>query len=154
MSRNQAALTEAEVKYTAAQAEAERLRGLVNDFAARAAEAEAEEVSARDAAETANRLAENAIKKMCIRDSYFMIGLPFESDSDLRGIADLCQKILRLAKANRPPEVKKPIQISLGVSSFVPKCDTPFQWQPQDSIEELKRKQDLLREYIKPLRCV
>ena len=85
---------------------------------------------------------------------YFMIGLPFESDSDLRGIADLCQKILRLAKANRPPEVKKPIQISLGVSSFVPKCDTPFQWQPQDSIEELKRKQDLLREYIKPLRSV
>lgn len=66
MSRNQAALTEAEVKYTAAQAEAERLRGLVNDFAARAAEAEAEEVSARDAAETANRLAENAIK---IRES-------------------------------------------------------------------------------------
>ena len=85
---------------------------------------------------------------------YFMIGLPFESDSDLRGIADLCQKILRVAKANRPPEVKKPIQISLGVSSFVPKCDTPFQWQPQDSLEELKRKQDLLREYIKPLRSV
>ena len=85
---------------------------------------------------------------------YFMLGLPFESDSDLQGIAALCQKILRLGREHKPPELKKPIQISLGVSSFVPKCDTPFQWQPQDSLDELKRKQELLREYIKPLRSV
>ncbi|MBQ6807912.1 MAG: TIGR03960 family B12-binding radical SAM protein, partial [Firmicutes bacterium] len=85
---------------------------------------------------------------------YFMLGLPFESDSDLKGIAELCQKILRLGKEHKPAEIKKPIQISLGVSSFVPKCDTPFQWQPQNALEELKRKQDLLREYIKPLRSV
>ncbi|MDO4732406.1 MAG: TIGR03960 family B12-binding radical SAM protein, partial [Bacillota bacterium] len=85
---------------------------------------------------------------------YFMIGLPFESDSDLKGIAELCQKILRLGKEHKPAEIKKPIQLSLGVSSFVPKCDTPFQWQPQDAPEELKRKQELLREYIKPMRSV
>lgn len=85
---------------------------------------------------------------------YFMLGLPYESDSDLKGIAELCQKILRLGREHKPAEIKKPIQISLGVSSFVPKCDTPFQWQPQDSLAELKRKQELLREYIKPLRSV
>ena len=85
---------------------------------------------------------------------YFMLGLPFESDSDIRAIAALCRKILQLGKANRPPEVKKPLRMSLGVSSFIPKCHTPFQWQPQCGEEELKRRQDLLKEEIKPMRQV
>ncbi|MBR3392385.1 MAG: TIGR03960 family B12-binding radical SAM protein [Firmicutes bacterium] len=85
---------------------------------------------------------------------YFMLGLPFESDSDVKAIAALCRKILQLGKANRPAEVKKPLRMSLGVSSFIPKCHTPFQWQPQCGEAELKRRQDLLKEEIKPMRQV
>ena len=85
---------------------------------------------------------------------YFMLGLPFESDSDIRSIAALCRKILQLGKAHKPAEIKKPLRMSLGVSSFIPKCHTPFQWQPQCPEAELKRRQDLLKEEIKPMRQV
>lgn len=85
---------------------------------------------------------------------YFMIGLPEETDSDIRAIAELCEKILRLGKRHRPPEVKKPLGLTLGVASFVPKSHTPFQWRGQNSPEQLKRKQELLRDSIKHLRQV
>jgi len=85
---------------------------------------------------------------------YFMLGLPYETDSDIIAIAELCRKILQLGKRNKPADVKKPLRLSLGVSSFVPKCNSPFQWQGQDSLAELQRKQELLREHIKPLRQV
>lgn len=64
--RNNTAYIDAVAGLDSSLAEAERLRGIVADYAAKAAEAEAEEKSARDAVETANRLAENAIK---IRES-------------------------------------------------------------------------------------
>ena len=67
---------------------------------------------------------------------------------------ELCRKILQLAKQHKPAEIKKPIKITLGVSSFVPKPHTPFQWFGQDSIEQLSAKQQLLRETIRPMRQV
>lgn len=85
---------------------------------------------------------------------YFIIGLPYETDSDITAIADLCRQILRIGKENKPAEIKKPVRISLGVAYFVPKCNTPFQWRAQDSAAELRRKNDLLREAIRPLRQV
>lgn len=85
---------------------------------------------------------------------YFMIGLPFETDSDIIAIAALCKKIVQLGRQHKPAEVKKPLKLSLGVSSFVPKSHTPFQWQGQNSAALLKHKQELLREQVKPLRQV
>ncbi len=85
---------------------------------------------------------------------YFMIGLPFETMEDLDAIATMCRKLLTIARQNKPAEVHKPISISLGVSSFVPKPHTPFQYWPQDSIEQLRQKQDYLRQLIKPMRQV
>ena len=83
---------------------------------------------------------------------YFMIGLPFEEDEDIIAIADLCAKIMKSAKAAKPDYVKKQISISLGVSTFVPKCDTPFQWCGQIPKEEIRRRQQLLREKVKAVR--
>lgn len=85
---------------------------------------------------------------------YFMIGLPYEENADITAIGELCRKILQLAKQHKPAEIKKPIKITLGVSSFVPKPHTPFQWFGQDSIEKLRAKQQLLRETIRPMRQV
>ena len=85
---------------------------------------------------------------------YFMIGLPGETDEDILGISLLCRKVIDCARQSRPPGRKKPLKISLGVASFVPKPHTPFQWSGQNSMEELKRKQSLLRDSIRPLKQV
>lgn len=85
---------------------------------------------------------------------YFMIGLPNETDDDILAIAELCGRVLGCARRHKPSHVRKPIKISLGVASFVPKSHTPFQWYGQNSIEELRRKQALLRDAIRPLKQV
>jgi len=75
---------------------------------------------------------------------YFMIGLPTETLEDVRGIAILCNKILFMAKniCTRKPS------ISVSVSSFIPKPFTPFQWENQNSIDELQYKQSLLKKHL------
>lgn len=75
---------------------------------------------------------------------YFMIGLPTETDDDVRGIGELCQRIAD-NYYNTPDRPKgRGIQISASVSSFVPKPFTPFQWEAQDSAEEFRRKHGVL----------
>jgi radical SAM family uncharacterized protein/radical SAM-linked protein len=71
---------------------------------------------------------------------YFMIGLPTEGEEDLKGIESLCQKALRVAR-----RLKASAQMNLSISTFIPKTHTPFQWEPQCSMEEAKRKQQFLR---------
>ena len=75
---------------------------------------------------------------------YFMIGLPTETDEDVVGINVLSQKVVEEFYSNPDKPKGKGVNVSAGVSSFVPKPCTPFQWEPQDTREELKRKQKLL----------
>ncbi len=77
---------------------------------------------------------------------YFMVGLPTETDDDVVGINELAQKVVNEFYNNPDKPKGKGVSISAGVSSFVPKPCTPFQWEPQDTREELKRKQQLLLE--------
>lgn len=79
---------------------------------------------------------------------YFMMGLPTETDEDLKGIADLGQKIVDMyyAMPNRPKG--KSVSVSLSVAVFVPKPFTPFQFEPQISKEEMERKQAYLKSCI------
>jgi radical SAM family uncharacterized protein/radical SAM-linked protein len=72
---------------------------------------------------------------------YFMIGLPTERDEDVRAIADLARKAFRLGRGRTPR-----CQIHVGVSTFVPKPFTPFQWDAHLPIEETRRRQALLRD--------
>lgn len=67
---------------------------------------------------------------------YFMIGLPFEKDEDIREIAVLVEKIVKKIKQSGS-RIKR---ISVSLSPFVPKAHTPFQWCAMDSREEIKRK--------------
>ncbi|MDO4581096.1 MAG: TIGR03960 family B12-binding radical SAM protein [Bacillota bacterium] len=85
---------------------------------------------------------------------YFMIGLPFEQDEDIAAIAGLCRQIVAAARAWRPPGARKPLKITLGVASFVPKAHTPFQYAGGCGAEQLQHKQQLLLELLKPLRQV
>ena len=76
---------------------------------------------------------------------YFMIGLPTETEEDVLGIADLAEKIAELSRSVKGRRVN----ISVSVSSFVPKPFTPFQWEAQDAMELLEKKQALLRSAVK-----
>ncbi|MCB9555172.1 MAG: TIGR03960 family B12-binding radical SAM protein [Deltaproteobacteria bacterium] len=72
---------------------------------------------------------------------YFMIGHPQETIEDVQEICDLAQAVLAVGRQ----EVGHRAQVNVGVSTFVPKPHTPFQWVPCDSIEQIKDKQALLR---------
>ncbi len=77
---------------------------------------------------------------------YFMIGLPTETDDDIKGIGDLVNKVLVAAREATPPAQRGGLKIGVSVSTFVPKANTPFQWEPQVRLEEVRRKQGVLRE--------
>ncbi|MDT8902251.1 TIGR03960 family B12-binding radical SAM protein [Anaeroselena agilis] len=77
---------------------------------------------------------------------YFMIGLPTETDDDIRGIAALAYRVLDIY---REVKGKRGARVSVSVSSFVPKPHTPFQWYGQDAVAELERKQQLLKSLFK-----
>ncbi len=79
---------------------------------------------------------------------YFMNGLPTETDEDIEGIAALAKKVVDQYYALPKPERPKGLGVTVSVSCFVPKPFTPFQWEKQDTYEELMRKQSLLRTFI------
>ncbi len=85
---------------------------------------------------------------------YFMIGLPTETFEDVEGIADLAQKVLDVFYSIPKEERKgRGVNITISTSSFVPKPHTPFQFEPQNSMEMLIEKQKFLKEKIKS-RCI
>jgi radical SAM family uncharacterized protein len=75
---------------------------------------------------------------------YFMIGLPTETDEDIEGIARLAKEVLAIGRRRGVPA-----EVHVGVSTFVPKAHTPFQWHGQDTIEEIRRKQAFLRSLVR-----
>jgi len=79
---------------------------------------------------------------------YFMLGLPTETDEDLKGIADLGQKIVNIyySMPNKPKG--KSVSVSISVSTFVPKPFTPFQFEPQIDEAEIRRRQEYLKSQI------
>ncbi|NLN92962.1 MAG: TIGR03960 family B12-binding radical SAM protein [Candidatus Hydrogenedens sp.] len=80
---------------------------------------------------------------------YFMIGLPTETDEDVKAIADLCIRTLLTSK-----KIRSRAQLRLGVSTFVPKAFTPFQWAAQIGLEETREKHQLLAELLRPHRAI
>ncbi len=79
---------------------------------------------------------------------YFMLGLPTETDEDLKGIADLGQKIVDLYYALPERPKGKSVSVSISVSTFVPKPFTPFQFEPQITVDEIRRRQEYLKSQI------
>jgi radical SAM superfamily enzyme YgiQ (UPF0313 family) len=72
---------------------------------------------------------------------YFMIGHPSETLEDVQAIADLCKKVI--AEGRKVIGMKA--KLNAGVSTFVPKSQTPFQWVSCDTPEQIRAKQALLR---------
>ncbi|MGN0377485.1 MAG: TIGR03960 family B12-binding radical SAM protein [Suilimivivens sp.] len=80
---------------------------------------------------------------------YFMLGLPFETKEDIKGIAELCNKIAALFYETVPKEKRSgKVQIVASTSFFIPKPFTPFQWAPQCRKEDFLDKAYLTRTSI------
>ena len=81
---------------------------------------------------------------------YFMLGLPTETEEDMKGIAHLAEKIAEEYYDLIPKEKRHgKIQINVSTSFFVPKPFTPFQWAgmytEQDFIDKAKVVKDEIR---------
>lgn len=76
---------------------------------------------------------------------YFMIGLPLETDDDVVGIAELANTAYERMKAATPPDQRGNLRLGVSVALFVPKAQTPFQWDGQISAEEALRRVHLIK---------
>jgi radical SAM family uncharacterized protein len=73
---------------------------------------------------------------------YFMIGHPQESLNDVKAVADLAWQILRIGRKHHGRQT----QVNIGVSTFIPKPHTPFQWTAVDQVEQIEAKLEILKE--------
>lgn len=76
---------------------------------------------------------------------YFMLGLPTETDEDVIAIGALVARVLATAREATPAAERGSVRIAVSVSTFVPKAHTPFQWEGQIPLDEVRRRQGLLR---------
>ncbi|WP_295153838.1 TIGR03960 family B12-binding radical SAM protein [uncultured Ruminococcus sp.] len=79
---------------------------------------------------------------------YFMMGQPTETDDDIRGIAELSDKILQLYYDTPKEKRGRSVQIAVSTATFVPKPFTPFEFEPQATEAEIKHKQDILKSAV------
>ena len=80
---------------------------------------------------------------------YFMMGLPTETDEDIKGIAHLSEKVAM--NYYTMDACFRHGRISVGASSsfFVPKPFTPLQWAPMCEVEEYTRRAHLVKDEFK-----
>ncbi len=115
----------------APEAGSQRLRNVINK--------KISEDEIREAAETLFSYGWSSLKL------YFMLGLPTETEEDVRAIAAVAKMIASIGKQKG---VKK-LSVSVSTSSFIPKPFTPFQWEHVAAKEDLRLKQDWLKNNLK-----
>ncbi|MGN0797473.1 MAG: radical SAM protein [Christensenellales bacterium] len=116
----------------APEAGTQRLRNVIN-----------KNISEQDIYNSIKGAMEHGVKNVKL---YFMIGLPTETDEDLQGIVDIVHLVKDL---HRQYGKSKLINIIVSTAVFIPKPLTPFQWERQITIEEMKHKQDFLKEKLR-----
>ncbi|MGQ9646785.1 MAG: TIGR03960 family B12-binding radical SAM protein [Thermodesulfobacteriota bacterium] len=79
---------------------------------------------------------------------YFLIGLPSETDEDVKAILDLAKQIRHHILSKQKGE-KGRGNIVLSINPFIPKPATPFQWLPLEEVDELKRKLKMIQRGLK-----
>jgi radical SAM family uncharacterized protein len=81
---------------------------------------------------------------------YFMIGQPTETDEDVRAIAHLARQVLEVGRRHHGHKA----QVRVGVSTFVPKPHTPFQWAALNDRDTIRHKQAILKEEFRRARGI
>jgi len=95
--------------------------------------------------EAVRRLVDNGLFQI---KCYFMIGLPFEGDDDVKAIVHLAKRI-RHQILSADGRQKKRWRVVLRVNPFIPKPGTPFHWAPLEDVGALKRKLKILQKGLK-----
>jgi radical SAM-linked protein len=113
----------------APEAGTERLRSVIN-----------KNITEREVIETARKVFENGWDLIKL---YFMFGLPTEKEEDLRGIAELVRKI---REEGRKAGVRP--RLNVGLSAFVPKPHTPFQWETMLTEKEIEERLSFLKRLL------
>lgn len=115
----------------APEAATERMRQIIN-----------KPVSTQQLLETAQAVFERGWTTIKL---YFMIGHPAETLEDVQAIADLCKQVRDVGRR----VLGNKVNVHAGVSTFVPKPHTPFQWVACDTLEQIRAKQDLLKRELR-----
>jgi radical SAM superfamily enzyme YgiQ (UPF0313 family) len=118
----------------APEAGSERMRAVIN-----------KKISEKNILDAAKRLVDAGIINLKL---YFMIGLPFEEESDIHAIVDLTRKIKSefLTASKKKHKIGT---ITLSINPFIPKPFTPFQWAPMERNRVLKQRVDIIHEGLK-----
>ncbi len=80
--------------------------------------------------------------------TYFLIGLPSETDEDVKAILTLAKK-MRHEVISRMGAERKRWRLILSINAFIPKPATPFQWVPMERVTALKRKLKILQSGVR-----
>jgi radical SAM family uncharacterized protein len=115
----------------APEAATERMRRIINKF-----------ITDEQLLETARQIYSRGWVNIKL---YFMIGHPSETIEDVQAIVDLCKRVL----AEGRKVLGSKARVHAGVSTFIPKPHTPFQWVSLDSVEQINAKQDLLKRELR-----
>src|SRR5690606_36607711 len=115
----------------APEAATERMRNIINKY-----------VPTEQVLETARAVYERQLHTIKF---YFMIGHPEETIDDVWAIIDLCKATLREGRKI----LGNKATVNVGVSTFIPKPHTPFQWVPQDTREQVLAKQRILKQELR-----
>lgn len=100
----------------------ERMRRVIN-----------KKITERDIIETSGLILNSGLHNLRL---YFIVGLPTETEDDIAGIVELARKIRRTSNKGN---------ITLSLSTFVPKPFTPFQWHPMDNLDSIKGKLKIIK---------
>jgi len=115
----------------APEAATEKMRNIINKY-----------VTHQELLETAREIYRRDWRTIKL---YFMIGHPMEELEDVQAIIDLAKAVLAEGRQFHG----KKASVNVGVSTFIPKPHTPFQWEPMDDMEKVVAKLDLLKSEIK-----
>jgi len=118
----------------APEAGTKRLRDVIN-----------KDITDEEFAETLTRLFKEGWKKVKL---YFMIGLPTETRADIDGLIKMAVRARQMGKQI----TGRHIDVNVGISAFVPKPHTPFQWEGQNVMSELREKQDYIKQAFRKKR--
>ena len=115
----------------APEAATEKMRNIINKY-----------VTDEELLETAKSIYERNWRTIKL---YFMIGHPQETLEDVEAIVNLSKRVLY---TGRDVHGRK-ASVNVGVSTFIPKPHTPFQWEPMDTVESVTEKQTFLKETMR-----
>ncbi len=118
----------------APEAGSERMRSIIN-----------KKITEEDILCAARKLVEAGIINIKL---YFMIGFPFERETDVHAIVELTKKI-KSEFLDASKKKQKIGTITLSINPFIPKPFTPFQWSAMEKESILKRRVDIIHEGLK-----